>query len=138
VKFPDKGIDTISRVLVERLLPYFVDADKPCPRVVIRDEGSTTPPVSLNDYLGKDSSQIVEMPVQNGAFSISANGEDKSFLVRVFKFYSPRAARSKVSLVAHRREVTDVALQSLCARVRRRIFRTDPRRRRRQRPQFCH
>lgn len=112
VKFPDKGIDTISRVLVERLLPYFVDADKPCPRVVIRDEGSTRPPVSLNDYLGKDSSQIVEMPVQNGAFSISANGEDKSFLVRVFKFYSPRAARSKVSLVAHRREVTDVALQT--------------------------
>jgi hypothetical protein len=112
VKFPDKGIDTISRVVVERLLPYFVDADKPCPRVVIRDEGSALPPVSLNDYLSKESSQIVELPVENGAFTLSAIGEEKAFQVRVFKFYSPRAARSKVSLVAHRREVTDVALQT--------------------------
>lgn len=112
VKFPDKGIDTISRVVVEKLLPYFVEADKPCARVVIRDEGSTAPPVSLNDYLGKETSQIVEMSVQNGGFTISANGEDKTFKVRVFKFYAPRAARSKVSLVAHRREVTDVPLQT--------------------------
>lgn len=112
VKFPDKGIETISRVLVERLLPYFVDSEKPCPRVVIREEGSVDPPVSLNDYLSKDSSQIVEMPVQNGTFSISANREDYSFQVRVFKFYSPRSQRSKVSLVAHRREVTEVALQT--------------------------
>jgi len=112
VKFPEKGIDTISRVVVERLLPYFVDADRPCPRVVIRDEGSVIPPVSLNDYLGKEYSQIVEMPVADGAFSMTANGELKAFQVRVFKFYSPRAARSKISLVAHRREVTDVALQT--------------------------
>ena len=112
VKIPDKGISTISRVLVERLLPYFVDAEKPCPRVAIRDEGSTAPPISLNDYLAKGSSQIVEMPVADGTFTLSANGEDKTFQVRVFKFYSPRSSRSKVSLVAHRREVTDVALQS--------------------------
>lgn len=112
VKFPDKGIDTISRVVVERLLPYFVDADKSCPRVVIRDEDSALPPVSLNDYLGKESSQIVELPVDNSAFTLTAIGEEKAFQVRVFKFYSPRSARSKVSLVAHRREVTDVALQT--------------------------
>ncbi len=112
VKFPDKGIDTISRVIVERLLPYFVDAERPCPRVVIRDEGSTAIPISLNDYLGKENSQIVEMVVADGSFTLSANGEEKLFQVRLFKFYSPRASRSKISLVAHRREVTDVALQS--------------------------
>ena len=112
MKFPDKGIDTISRVVVERLLPYFVDAERPCPRVVIRDQGSVAPPISLNDYLGKENSQIVEMPVADGSFTLSANGEDKTFQVRVFKFYSPRTSRSKISLVAHRREVTDVALQS--------------------------
>lgn len=112
VKFPDKRIDTISRVIVERLLPYFVDDDNPCPRVVIREEGSSTPPVPLNDYLGKEDSQIVEMPIKNGSFTLSSNGEDKDFQVRVFKFYSPRSARSKVSLVAHRREVTEVMLQS--------------------------
>lgn len=112
VKFPDKGIDVISRVLVERLLPYFVDADHPCPRVVIRDAGSTVPPVSLNDYLSKDSSQIVELPITDGTFTIGPKDTEKSFHVRVFKFYSPRTPRSKISLVAHRREVTDVALQS--------------------------
>ncbi|MDJ0448828.1 ATP-binding protein [Methylocystis sp. JR02] len=112
VKFPDKGIDTISRVIVERLLPYFVDDERPCPRVVIRDEGSVAPPIALNDYLAKENSQIVEMAVSDGSFALSANGEEKTFQVRVFKFYSPRVSRSKISLVAHRREVTDVALQS--------------------------
>jgi hypothetical protein len=111
VKFPDKGIDSISRVIVERLLPYFVDTERPCPRIVIRDEGSVAPPISLNDYLGKENSQIVEMPVVDGSFTLSANGEEKTFQIRVFKFYAPRASRSKISLVAHRREVTDVALQ---------------------------
>jgi hypothetical protein len=111
-KFPDKGIDTISRVVVERLLPYFVDAEKPCPRVVVRDEGSVADPISLNGYLAKDNSQIVELPVNDATFTLSASGEEKTFQVRVFKFYSPRASRSKVSLVAHRREVTEAALQA--------------------------
>jgi hypothetical protein len=112
VKVSEKGIEVISRILVERLLPYFMDAEKSCPRVVIRDANSTDLPVSLNDYLGKENSQIIEMPIKDGNFTLSANGEKKAFSVRVFKFYSPRTARSKVSLVAHRREVTDVALQA--------------------------
>lgn len=29
VRFPDKKLETISRVVVERLLPYFVDQDRP-------------------------------------------------------------------------------------------------------------
>src|SRR3546814_192425 len=37
VRFPDKGLEIISRVVVERLLPYFVDKERPCPRVVIRE-----------------------------------------------------------------------------------------------------
>lgn len=112
VKFPDKGIDVISRVLVERLLPYFVDAEKPCPRVIIRDANGSTTPVSLNDYLGKEDSQIVEMPIKDGSFTLISNSEEKTFSVRVFKFYSPRTTQSKVTLVAHRREVTDVALKN--------------------------
>lgn len=112
VKFPDKGIDTISRVIVERLLPYFVDGERPCPLVVIRDEGSSAPPILLNDYLGKENSQIVEMPVAESSFTLSANGEEKTFQIRVFKFYAPRASRSKISLVAHRREVTEAPLQT--------------------------
>lgn len=112
VRFPDKKLETISRVVVERLLPYFVDKERVCPRVVIRDANKPSDTVSLNDYLGKENSQIVEMEVNEGAFSLSANEDEKTFQVRVFKFFAPRTAKSKVSLVAHRREVTDNPLES--------------------------
>jgi hypothetical protein len=112
VKFPDKRLETISRVIVERLLPYFVDKDRACPRIVIREAREPSGGVSLNDYLGKENSQIVEMRVDEGAFTLSVNDEAKDFQVRVFKFYAPRSAKSKVSLVAHRREVTDNPLQA--------------------------
>jgi len=112
VRFPDKKLETISRVVVERLLPYFVDQDRPCPRVVIREAKNPSDTVSLNDYLGKENSQIAEMKVDEGAFSLSANEDEKTFQVRVFKFFAPRTAKSKVSLVAHRREVTDNPLQT--------------------------
>jgi len=112
VRFPDKKLETISRVLVERLLPYFVDQDRPCPRVVIREAKNPSDTVSLNDYLGKGNSQIVEMKVDEGTFSLPTNEEEKTFQVRVFKFFAPRTAKSKVSLVAHRREVTDNPLQT--------------------------
>ena len=112
VRFPDKKLETISRVVVERLLPYFVDKERVCPRVVIRDANKPSDTVSLNDYLGKEHSQIVEMKVNEGAFSLSANEDEKTFQVRVFKFFAPRTAKSKVSLVAHRREVTDNPLKS--------------------------
>ncbi|WFU07368.1 ATP-binding protein (plasmid) [Rhizobium sp. CB3171] len=111
IKFPDKRLETVSRVIVERLLPYFVDKDHTCPRIVIREAKEPTGGVSLNDYLGKENSQIIEMPVEQGTFTLSANEESKNFQVRVFKFYAPRSAKSKVSLVAHRREVTDNPLQ---------------------------
>ncbi len=112
VRLPDKKLETISRVLVERLLPYFVDKERACPRVVIRDANKPSDTVSLNDYLGKENSQIVEMKVDESAFSLSANEDEKTFQVRVFKFFAPRTAKSKVSLVAHRREVTDNPLES--------------------------
>lgn len=112
VRFPDKKLETISRVVVERLLPYFVDKERVCPRVVIRDANKPTNSISLNDYLGKANSQIVEMRVDEGTFSLRANEDEKTFQVRVFKFFAPRTAKSKVSLVAHRREVTDNPLES--------------------------
>lgn len=114
VKFPDKGLEIIARVIVERLLPYFVERDvnKKCPRIIIRDAGKPATNIVLNDYLGKADSQIVEMPVANGRFSLPSPDGEKEFEVRVFKFYSPRENKSKISLVAHRREVTETTLQT--------------------------
>jgi hypothetical protein len=112
VKFPDKRLEIISRVVVERLLPYFVETDRPCPSITIRDAKEGSVPLSLNDYLGKDTSQIIEMKVEKATFSLKAQDQEKAFHVRVFKFFAPRTAKSKISLVAHRREVTDNPLQS--------------------------
>ncbi|MGE0294210.1 MAG: ATP-binding protein [Hyphomonadaceae bacterium] len=126
VRFPDKKLETISRVVVERLLPYFVDKERTCPRVVIRDANKPSDTLSLNDYLGKENSQIVEMKVDEGAFLLSANEDEKTFQVRVFKFFAPRTAKSKVSLVAHRREVTDNPLESYIPEFAEEFFQPGP------------
>lgn len=114
VKFPDKGLEIMARVIVERLLPYFVERDEAniCPRIIIREVEKPETNIVLNNYLGKAESQIVEMPVTNGKFSLPSPDGDKEFEVRVFKFYSPRDSKSKISLVAHRREVTETTLQT--------------------------
>ena len=113
VRFPDKKLETISRVVVERLLPYFVDKERVCPRVVIRDANKPTDSISLNDYLGKANSQIVEMRVDEGTFSLSGRMKMKRPFRSAYSNSSRRrTAKSKVSLVAHRREVTDNPLES--------------------------
>lgn len=111
VKFPDKGIDVIARVLVERLLPYFIDRNSECPRIVVAD-GESGAMVVLNDYLSSDNRQIVELSVAEPHVVITSGEEAQTFDVRVFKFYAPRASKSKIALVAHRREVTDVTIQT--------------------------
>ncbi len=126
VRFPDKRLETVSRVIVERLLPYFVDKERVCPRIVIREAKEPAGGVSLNDYLGKGDSQIVEMSVEHGTFTLTSNEEAKEFQVRVFKLYAPRSAKSKVSLVAHRREVTDNPLQTYIPEFAEEFYDTGP------------
>ena len=111
VKFPDKGIDVIARVLVERLLPYFIDRKSECPRIVVIDsrDGST---VVLNEYLSSENRQIVELVGAESGIVLTSGEESEAFDVRVFKFYAPRMNKSKIALVAHRREVTDVTIQT--------------------------
>lgn len=125
VKFPDKGLDVISRVVVERLLPYFVDKERVCPRIVIRDHRSTTP-IALNDYLARENTQIVELAVENPTFSFPSTDGDRTFHVRVFKFFAPRASKSKVALVAHRREVTENPLQTYIPEFAEEFFEPSP------------
>jgi len=111
IKFPDKGADVIARVLVEKLLPYFIDPKSECPRIIMEDSsnGST---VILNDYLTQAAGQIVELAVSDAELHLKSNDADEAITVRVFKFYAPRVTKSKISLVAHGREVTDVTIQT--------------------------
>lgn len=111
IKLQDRGVDIIARALVEKLLPYLVDTAVPCPRIVVQDAGGANA-VVLNDYLRDGDGHISEMMVTEPAFTLPATDGPREFLVRVFKFYSPRSQKSKISLVAHRREVTDVTIQT--------------------------
>ena len=109
-KFIDKKLSTIARTLTERLLPYFIDQDYSCPTIAIT-ESDGSDKIVLNDFVGNTLSDFIEeinLPSNN--FGLHGNGVDYEFIVRLFKFYSPRDRHSKVSLVAHQREVTSTAI----------------------------
>lgn len=107
-KFPDKKLRTIARILVEKLLPYFVSEDKKPPKIILR-EYNESEVICLNEFF-KTHGQIQEIKAASGNFILDSNNGKTCFDARVFKFYSPRSQTSKVSLVAHRREVTNVSL----------------------------
>ncbi|MFW8566499.1 hypothetical protein [Orrella sp. 11846] len=51
------------------------------------------------------SAVIQEFDIGRNSFTLKALDTQETFLVRVFKFYSPRNQKSRISLVAHKREV---------------------------------
>ncbi len=111
-KFADKQLNTIARVLVERLLPYFFDKSKTLPKIVLREHDESGV-ISLNNYLeGEGVDLISEAASAGGQFTLGQGDQEQAFTARVFKFYSPREKTSKVSLVAHRREVTANSLHN--------------------------
>ncbi|WP_409028947.1 ATP-binding protein [Gracilimonas sediminicola] len=106
---PERTVTTISRVLVEKLLPFFIKDDKKCPNIYLEDESGEK--VLLNDMFSRaENPEITEVKDAKGRFKLEANqGEEKEFTVRVFKIYSAKSQSSKISLVAHRREVTSTS-----------------------------
>jgi len=111
-RFTDKKLPTIARVLAERLLPYFIDQDYNCPSIAVSEsDGSVR--IVLNDYVSNQLSALIkEIKLSSNSFSLQGNNIEYGFRVRLFKFYSPKNQRSKISLVAHRREVTDTAIHN--------------------------
>jgi hypothetical protein len=105
-KFTDKKLETIARNLAERLLPNFLIKDYVCPVIVLAEsDGSES--ICLNEWVSNEiSGMIKEIDVPDGEFILKAFEIDEPFVVRVFKLYSPKNQKSKISLVAHRREVS--------------------------------
>jgi hypothetical protein len=102
----DKKLSTIARHLVERLLPYFITQDYTCPDIVLCEEDGGGE-IRLNDFVNNELSAVIsEMSVEGPTFTLKARETEETFLVRVFKLYSPRNQTSRISLVAHRREVS--------------------------------
>ena len=106
----DKKLNTIARILVEKLLPYFITKDYVCPEILLSEKDGTDS-IRLNDYLSNDLSAVIkEIPVENNTFTLKGTQGEEEFHVRVFKLYFPKTQKSKISLVAHKREVTGSAI----------------------------
>ena len=111
-KFTDKKIRTIARTLAEKLLPYLIDQNYDCPVISIT-ESDRPDRIVLNDFVSNQLSALIkEITLSTNSFSLQGNNTDYQFMVRLFKFYSPKNQKSKISLVAHRREVINTAIDN--------------------------
>lgn len=112
--FPDKKLTTISRKLVEKLLPYFITEGYSCPQIKIIEKDNSNP-IILNNYVSNELSgaiQEIEIEINENEFLLGSNLSQHNFSVRVFKFYSPKSLKSRISLVAHKREVTETPVHN--------------------------
>lgn len=109
-KWIDKKLSTIARNLVEKLLPYFITKDYVCPKIVLSEKDGTGA-ILLNDYVSNELSAVIkEIPAAHTTFKLKGIQDEETFLVRVFKLYYPKNQTSRISLVAHKREVSGSAI----------------------------
>lgn len=106
-----RKLSTFARGLVEMLLPYFTTEGYRCPRIELRDWDDDTK-IVLNDYLDSADAVIQEKTLLVSTFELESVAGPRSFRLRVFKILFPRNKVSKISLVAHRREVTETSLSA--------------------------
>jgi hypothetical protein len=105
----EKKLSTVARTLVEKLLPYFITKDYVCPEILLCEQNGSER-IRLNDYTRELSGVIQEIPATDNIFALTGSNGEEYFEVRVFKLYSPKNHQSKISLVAHKREVTGTAI----------------------------
>ena len=108
----ESKLSTVGRNLAQRLLPYFITEGYACPDIVLSEHNGSDP-IRLNDFVSNELSGFIrEMPVARDGFSLKAKDNEEEFCVRVFKLYSPANQKSRISLVAHQREVSGSLLQN--------------------------
>lgn len=106
-----KKLSTLARSLTERLLPYFITKSYTCPTITLCEEDDSGL-IVLNDFFKNQTGLIREIPLSNNTFSINSKEKEEKFEVRFFKIYSPKNQKSRISLVAHKREVTETAVHA--------------------------
>ena len=106
----EKKLTTVAKNIVERLLPYFIAQDYVCPEIAICERDGSGP-IRLNDFVNNEVSAFIrEIPVEQNSFTLGALENEAEFLVRVFKLYAPKNHKSRISLVAHKREASGSVL----------------------------
>lgn len=102
----DLRLDTIAKVLVPRILPFFIHENFSPPKIVLSEIGSSES-IILNDYLRF----IKEIEEGRSGFDLPEQSPRENFKVRTFKIYNPRNLTSQISLIAHHREVIETPLK---------------------------
>jgi hypothetical protein len=111
IKFHEKKLSTIANNILEKILPYFITKNYQCPQIVIREDNSSNEFI-LNKYKhNKDLFNIQEIETTKNEFVINSIKSQEQFMARIFKIYSPNTKQSKISLVAHKREVKEIHLK---------------------------
>lgn len=103
----DKGLEVISRKLIEKLLVFFANDDYQVPSIVLREEDNSEKYI-LNDYINDENaiSLVGKKPISVE----SKHTENKAnFIVKIFKIYFSSSI-SKISLTGHNREVVETPL----------------------------
>ncbi len=108
----EKRLDTVARILVEKLLPYFITEGYSCPRIILSEaDGSDT--IVLNDFVSNQISSVIqEIRLATKSFDLKSGEIQEHFSVRLFKIFYPRNLKSRISLVAHKREVSSSLLHT--------------------------
>ena len=105
----EKGLDTIARKLVEKLLVFFVDDTFNTPQIILREDDYSESYV-LNDYIN-DGNAISKVGEKNIPIKEKINNTEYEFSIKIYKIYYSSLS-SKICLTAHNREVTETTLQT--------------------------
>ncbi len=103
----EKKIITIARILVEKLLPYFIDDNYKCPLITLKESG-TEEEIILNDFYNKHK-EITLAAVK--MFNLEDKKRIYTFNVKILKIYFTKSP-SSIILTAHNRAVTSEPLDS--------------------------
>lgn len=110
-KYLDKGLETIARKLLERLLIFFVDDEHPCPTIKIVDTSDKNKNIILNHYITQDN-DIKLIDSKDYEILNSVTQKEEKFTAKIFKVLYAQNQKSKICLTGHSREVTEVTLHS--------------------------
>jgi hypothetical protein len=105
----EKNLETISRKILEKILVFFVNEKFICPTIILR-EADGSKQIVLNHYLTNDNEISL---IANTSFTLKggSKNQEESFNAKVFKIFFANY-KSKISLTAHNREVTETTLQT--------------------------
>lgn len=102
----DLRLDTIAKVLVPRILPFFIHEYFSPPKIVLSEIDDSLA-ITLNDYL----QFIQEIEEGRDDFELPEQSPQENFTVRTFKIYNPRNLTNQISLIAHYREVVETPIK---------------------------